>query len=272
MVHYYLFIVSSLNHPIYRQIQKKRRYLLDRYQIPYTVLINEKESPMDDRTVDTLLPLEYDEILYPIEASVPTMTQKFLSGVRQYFRSFPSENDIPNFIVRINATVYIHFPKLKEQMEGLPHTRMIAGPMYAEDSFIVGMLMIFSKDVLLNILKDPAIYDKDIMSGPDDVVLTHLGRKYGQTYNIMDHFVYPNESTLDRDGLYNLNAIEPHRHQKWYFRLCDWGSGRSTDLKNWDRLVGYFESERKPDHGKKIWWIILILIIFIGGIILMIYR
>ena len=36
----YLFVVSSINHPVYRRIQKKRKRLLEHYGITHTVLIN----------------------------------------------------------------------------------------------------------------------------------------------------------------------------------------------------------------------------------------
>lgn len=240
-MNYYVFIVSSLNHPIYRKIHSTRRTILENLKIPYTVLLNGDESPMDDTSTSTLIPTEDDEILFPVGQWIPTMTQKFLMAVRQYFRSFPSEEDIPNYIVRLNATVFIYHPKLSETLETLPNTRVVAGPMYSNDSFIVGMLMIFSKDVLINILRDKDIFRKDIMSAPDDVALTNLARKYADCYNLMENFVYPDGNTLNDKSLFDLKKIDPWANNKWYFRICDWSSPeRQKDKQNFDLLANFF--------------------------------
>lgn len=250
-----MFIISSMTHPIYRQIHKKRRTILQNLKIPYTVLLNGTESPIDDTSIKTLIPTDDDEVLFPVGDWIPTMTQKFLMAVRQYFRSFPSEDDIPDYIVRINATVFIYHPKLDETLRGLPKKRVLAGPMYSEDSFVVGMLMIFSKDVLLNILRDPDIFNKSIMSAPDDVALTILARKHAECYNLMNHFVYPDGNTLDKDRLYDLKKIDPWKNHKWYFRICDWDVGeREADKKNFDRLSDFFyhkEVTTPPPHRNK---------------------
>ena len=259
MVRYYLFVISSLSHPVYRNVHSKRRAILDRHKIPYSVLINEQESPLHDRSIKTFVPTEFDEILFPIGDWIPSMTQKFLMAVRQYFRSFPSYDDIPDFIVRINATVFIYYPKLEEALESFPRKRLMAGPMYSDDGFIVGMLMIFSKDVLASILADPDIFDKDVMSGPDDTTLTHLGRKYADCHNMIENFVYPSPETLDSDRRYKLEEIRPFDNKKWYFRICDWEDNRSGDEKNWDVLVEYFYP---PSSCKsRAWWLWIVLLV-----------
>lgn len=102
-----------------------------------------------------------------------SMTQKFLSAVKMYFRSFPSFEEIPTYIVRINTTVYIHYPDLL----ALPTSRLCVGSEY---KVIQGMLMIFSKDVLLTLLHDPCIYDKQATCSPqnDDTFLDKIVRSY----------------------------------------------------------------------------------------------
>jgi hypothetical protein len=91
----YLFVISSLDHPIYREIQKKRRPLLHHYKIPYTVLINEEESPLNEKKAPTLVPLNEDEILYNGAGYNPYMAQKFLMAVKLLFRSYDRYEDIP---------------------------------------------------------------------------------------------------------------------------------------------------------------------------------
>ena len=176
---YYLFIVSSLNHPIYRQIQDERRELLKKYKIPYTVLINENSSSLTEEHIPTDHPMRDDEVFYPIGGYNPGMTQKFLYAVKLYFRSFRSYEDIPTYIVRINATVFINFPALHKILKKLPTTKVLAGPSWDSpncNTFINGMIMIFSKDVLWKILKDPKMNQKEIIRQNDDVALSILSK------------------------------------------------------------------------------------------------
>ena len=108
----YVFVISSLDHSVYRKIQEKRKRLLHHYKIPYTVLINHNESDLNDTTEETLTPLNEDEILYNGGGFTPYMAQKFLMAAKMLFRSYRYYDDIPNYIIRINATVYVHYPSL----------------------------------------------------------------------------------------------------------------------------------------------------------------
>jgi len=266
MASVHVFAVSSMDHDIYRNIQDRRRPLLDRYQIPYTVLLNGTDSP----TSSTFHPLMMDEILYPVDHHQPTMTMKFLSAVKQLFRSYPDFESVPDYIVRINATVYIYFPKMLEMLSETPKTRVLIGPAYG-DAFVCGMLMIFSKDVLYNILQDPRIIDKTFMNRPDDVVLSDLSRPYAEWISILDEFVYPEpDKTTTPDGLYRLNVIQPFENKKWYFRIRDTDHpDRHMDIQNWNLLLDYFdESTHELYHHPTATIGIIIGGIIIGGIII----
>jgi len=261
----YLFVVSSLNHPIYRQVHHKRKYLLTKYNIPYTVLINADESKLLNPT-PTLLPLEDDEILYPISGYEPYMTQKFLYAVKLFFRSFASEDDIPQYIIRINATVYVHFPELSHllQSHNFPKDRVLAGyvqqwPWHVEQiawhhnekKGVNGMIMIFSKDVLLNVLKDPRIYSKKYMALPDDVALSQLAAPYCEWYDLYKNLYLPlfKPATIDKDGNFLLDKIKPVNNNKWIFRIRnDNDPSRSGDLRNWDQLLRYYDEDVKDDE------------------------
>lgn len=252
---YYLFIVSSLNHPIYREIQQERSSVLKKYNIPYSVLINEETSPLEDSSIPTVPPMREDEIYYPMGGYNPGMTQKFLYAVKMYFRSFNSYQDIPNYIVRINATVFIHFPALQEILNKLPETRVLAGPCYDSpvcNSFVVGMLMIFSKDVLWKMLKDKRIYEKKILTQNDDVALSLLAQPYSSKYDLMQHFIYPDEKAITRGyDEPDLKAIDPWTNQKWFFRIWSSSEDRKTDKKNWILLKKYFEKQSPRQHSEK---------------------
>jgi hypothetical protein len=236
---FYLFIISSLNNTIYQKIHEKRKVLLKKYNIPYSVLINQTESNPTDNSISTYVPLKEDEILYPISGYSPYMSQKFLNAVKLYFRSFTSFNEVPTYIIRTNATTYIHYPKLIEYLSILPNEKVLAGPFFTPNSFIVGMIMIFSKDVLYNMLHDPNIFSKSIMNEPDDVTLSAIAKPYSNMIDMMPYFIYPN--LAQSNGVYDLKAINPKIHNKWLFRIRNDNNERESDIINWDNLVDYYE-------------------------------
>ena len=237
----YVFVISSLNDPIYRKIQQKRKMLLRHYGIPYTVLINHDESKLDDTNVPTLVPLEEEEILYNGGGYNPFMAQKFLMAVKMFFRSFRHYDDIPNYIVRINATVYIHYPSLLTILNNkdFPRTRVLAGPNWG-DIFVQGMIMVFSKDVLVNMLNDNRIYSKKIMKDNDDVSLSVLADPYSKWIDWNKHLCAMRGCSTDDKGLYLPEKIKPLENEKWIFRICEYEDNRNIDVKNWDILLKYF--------------------------------
>ena len=274
----YLFVISSLNHSIYRKIQMKRRHLLRHYNIPYTVLINHDESPLDDPKVPTLVPMHEDEILYNGSGYNPYMAQKFLSAVKMLFRSYQNYDDIPNYIVRINATVYIHYPSLLNVLndENFPKERVLAGPNWG-NIFVQGMVMVFSKDVLANMLHDPKIYSKEIMKHNDDVSLSVLADPYSKWIDWSEHVCAMRACPTDDKGLYLPEQIKPLEHKKWIFRICEYDDDRNIDAKNWDVLLKYFNEYHITTHNetmttlipqllrkpKNLWWKTLILFLFV---------
>jgi len=239
----YLFVISSLNHPIYRQVQMKRRHLLRHYNIPYTVLINHDESSLDDKKVPTLVPIHEDEILYNGAGYNPYMAQKFLSAVKMLFRSYSHYDDIPNYIIRINATVYIHYPSLLKVLNDkkFPKERVLAGLNWG-NVFVQGMVMVFSKDVLANMLQDPNIYSKQIMKDNDDVSLSVLADPYSTWIDWNVHSCwYQRICPRDKNGKYLLEIIQPKENDIWIFRICEHENNRNMDLVNWDLLLKYFQ-------------------------------
>jgi hypothetical protein len=237
----YVFVISSLNHPIYRKIQKKRKRLFEHYDIPYTVLINENESQLDDKKIPTLIPLETEEVLYNGGGYNPYMAQKFLMAVKMMFRSFPKYEDIPNYIVRINATVYVHYPSLQNVLadENFPKERVLAGPNWG-DIFVQGMVMVFSKDVLRNMLNDPRMYSKEIMRNNDDVSLSILADPYSKWIDWNQHTCYMRNCLTDDHGVYQPEKFKPLENKKWIFRICEYEKDRKYDVVNWDVLLKYF--------------------------------
>jgi len=265
----YLFVISSLNDPIYRKIQTKRRSLLCHYGIPYTVLINHDESKLDDNTESTLVPLNDEEIMYNGGGYNPYMAQKFLMAVKMFFRSFKNYDDIPNYIVRINATVYVHYPSLLKVLndKSFPRNRVLAGINWG-DIFVQGMVMVFSKDVLANMLNDPRMYSKEIMKNNDDVSLSILADPYSKWIDWSKYTCAMRGCATDDKGVYLLEKIKPLENEKWIFRINEPADGRYVDSINWDGLLEYFneikfttpppqQKKKKPSHKNK--WILLFL-------------
>lgn len=270
----YLFVISSRNHKVYKEIQEKRRRLLSHYNIPYSVLINHDESSLDDKTVPTLVPLNDEEILYNGGGYNPYMAQKFLMAVKMLFRSYDNYEDIPNYIIRINATVYVHFPSLLKILndENFPKERVLAGPNWG-DMFVQGMVMVFSKDVLMNMLNDPRMYSKKIMKDNDDVSLSVLADPHSKWIDWSEHLCQFRACSTNDKGVYLPEKIQPIRNEKWMFRINEPENDRRNDPVNWDVLLRYFDEyhittpppflKRKPKHVFTPKWIVVVLIILV---------
>lgn len=263
----FIWILSSLDHPVYRQIQDLRRPLLERYGIPYTVVLNAADdgSAPDSTVSSTFVPLQPDEVLYPIGGVQPTMTRKFLDAVRHYFRSLPYD-EIPDFLIRMNATVYVYFPQLLCLLQDMhPRTGWLIEPAYGHE-FVCGMLMIFSKDVLLRMIRDERVSDRRFMDRPDDVVLSDLSHPYSRWHSLLPHFVYPDATTMTPDGMLRLDVIWPRETQKWYFRIRDLHhADRRMDVYNWKLLLDYFDSNDALDGIR--WGSVIFFLILLGIVI-----
>jgi len=122
-----------------------------------------------------------------------------------------------------------------------PKTRVLAGPHWA-GIFVQGMIMIFSKDVLANMLQDPGMYDKSIMKDNDDVSLSVLSRPYCDWHYISDHLIMPDHTNTD-NGIYKLDEIKPNENNKWIFRIVDYVDRDKIDIINWDNLAMYFNED-----------------------------
>jgi len=267
----YLFVVSSLDHPVYREIQDKRKLLLQEYNIPYSVLINDANRPKHT----TYPPLRDDEVLFPMDGYNPSMALKFLHATKLLFRAYRRWEDVPEYIVRINATVYIHFPSLLAYLKTLPRERVLAGPVIFHKTWLVnGMVMVFSKDVLRNMLQDPRMNEQRILDKPDDVALTQLARPHADTHDMMSYFVYGNtRSNSSREGEYRIDTIAPLHQNKWIFRIRHDASRRKADLLNWDNLMAFFDGIEKesfqpgtPAVFQSVWSVVLFAVVVVLGV------
>lgn len=226
----YFFVISSKDLSVFDKLNEKRRKLFKKYNLDYSILINESNH---------YTPLQEDEILYPLSGTAPHMSLKFIHAVKLFFRSFKEWEDVPQYIIRTNASVYIHYPTLLEYLQTLPKERVLAGP-YHHGGFTVGMLMIFSKDVLFNMIKDSRIYeDTSLMKLPDDVCLSKLARPYIDSFtDMMSFFMYPGQ---DENGIYNLQKVD--KEKKWLYLIRFDRDRNYFDVQNWKNLMAFFDNE-----------------------------
>ena len=227
---YHHFVISSKNLPVYDKISDKRRILFQKYNLPYSILIND---------MNPYLPLQADEILCPRFEANPYQCLKFIHAVKLYFRSFPRWENVPQYIIRTNASVYIHYPSLLKYLETLPKERVLAGPVHFEGYFIVGMVMIFSKDVLRHIIDDSRLYEPSMMEYPDDVSLSLLAQTYIDKFiDMMPFFMYPGQEE-EKNGIYNLEKVE--KEKKWLYRIRFDQDRNYFDLQNWKNLMALYD-------------------------------
>jgi hypothetical protein len=100
--------------------------------------------------------------------------------------------------------------------------------------------MVFSKDVLANMLHDPRIFSKEIMKDNDDVSLSVLADPYSKWIDWNEHVCAMRGCPTDDKGLYLPEKIKPLENGKWIFRICEYDDNRKIDAKNWDVLLKYF--------------------------------
>lgn len=266
----YLFVVSSLDQPVFREVQDKRKLLLQEYDIPYSVLMNDANRPRQT----TYPPLRDDEILFPMDGYNPSMALKFLHATKLLFRAYARWEDVPEYIVRINATVYIHFPSLLGYLKTLPRERVLAGPVIVvqKTRLVNGMVMVFSKDVLRNMLGDPRMNQQTLLEKPDDVALTELAVPHTDTHDMMPYFVYGNtKNNSSREGVYRLDSDVVRN--KWIFRIRHDESRRKADLLNWDNLMAFFDGIKKesfqpgtPAVFQSVWSVALFIVVVVLGV------
>jgi hypothetical protein len=124
--------------------------------------------------------------------------------------------------------------------EKFPKKRVLAGLNWS-NTIVQGMLMVFSKDVLVNMLRDHRIYSKQIMQDNDDVSLSVIADPYSKWIDWNIHSCwYQRECPIDEKGKYQLDKIKPDKNNIWVFRICHHESNRKIDLSNWDQLLKYF--------------------------------
>lgn len=187
----FVFIVASFEEKAYEYFVKMRKLQLDKYNIPHKFLFDgscpEGYTPdQNDVFYDKPQPpFPVENIPFP--AINPHMIIKFMKALKN-----PEFDPIKyKYILRINLSTFINFPKLFELLPTLPtsrccaaHTAMIDVGEWPEYQgrfmrLVSGTAQIFTPD-FITWFRDNVNYDNhDIYQHNDDVVLSHFVAQQG---------------------------------------------------------------------------------------------
>lgn len=180
----FIFIVASFEEKAYRYFVKMRKLQLAKYNIPHRFLF---DGPCpDDYTADEN-DVFYDKPQPPFPVSVeqipspainPHMIIKFMKAVKD--SSFdPSKYD---FILRINLSTFINFPKLFNLLPQIPTSKSCAAHTALTQfdgipiKMISGTAQIFTPD-FITWFRDNVHYDNPkIYIDNDDVILSYFAQ------------------------------------------------------------------------------------------------
>lgn len=133
----YIFIIAqpgSKDNGCFYRMNQKRRQLMRKYNIPYTIIHwKKKEIPT---TMPMFRVISKEEIEYTGNGH---STKCFLEAVNMYLGSFDYYDDTPDFILRVEGDVYIHMPKFMNLLSTLSQKGVVAGH---------GPITLFSKDMI----------------------------------------------------------------------------------------------------------------------------
>lgn len=181
----FVFVVASFEYDCYYHFIQMRKTLFKKYNIPHMFLFENK--PPDYYNCDEhdyVLNLDPDRFILDnslelIPRFLPLMIIKFLKALQK----ITTENY--DYILRINLSTYINFPKLHTLLYTYPRSKLLVGYIYlfplqdwdiykyVPHKFISGTCMIFTPDVAQHLktykLNDPILYKHF-----DDTVISHL--------------------------------------------------------------------------------------------------
>ena len=209
----FVFVVASFEYDCFYHFIQMRKEIFRKYNIPNMFLFehatpkyytrDENDYVLDEDTDKFVM----DPSIQIIPRFYPLMIVKFLKALQKV------DTTKYDFILRINLSTYINFPKLHALMYTYPRTKMIVGYIYLfplhdwdeyrykPHKFISGTCMIFTPDVAAHLktykLNDPVLYKHF-----DDTVISHLCLPaIDYLWKIELLFVHNNRSISDEELL-----------------------------------------------------------------------
>jgi hypothetical protein len=237
MVRIFVVIIGSFELPCYRDFIRMRKLQLEKYNIPHLFLFD-GEIP-DDYILDPQDRVYLkEEPPWPVMNELntrhgalnPHMVLKFLKGIREI------DDTQYDYILRINLSTFINFPKLINILEIYPKQYFTAGhvmkfqipdwrPNPHDDlEFIAGTCMVFSSDVV-GFFKSIPLKSYILYEHNDDVVLSFLAKLYVNTF-VPLHVVFLENYSL-------VNTINVNTGSIYRIKCQD----RNYDIKIWKELL-----------------------------------
>ena len=188
---FYVFIITSRDNPLYEEFDKMRRRLMEAKGIPHKFLIN---GPLPSGYT-----LKEDEVLGADPSFTPGMFWKFYHACNDLLGAGAED-----YIVRVNSSTFLNFDVLaNEVIPSLPKERCLAGPYFQEPEvpfpFVSGTVMIFSRDVIADLLTIPVDHPI-IPKFYDDAVISYLLNIWkGYPIINLNHFLIVYSAVHSRD-------------------------------------------------------------------------
>jgi hypothetical protein len=236
----FIFVIGSFENPYYEQMLKMRKEYLEKYGIPYLILLD-GDIPKSYKLGEKDRWYEKDKEFDPKRMN-PHMIQKFLKGLKEI-----NEKEY-DYIIRVNISTFMNIPLLLSILEKEKRTKYAGGslllqkynldinnpvvqrfPLYLKNVFemISGTCMIFSNDVI-EYLKTLPLFLPFYEHSYDDVILSFLVKEYTDSFvNIPMTFHVGNRVIRCKEGfpLYRI------RH-----------TDRSYDILVWKELIRIYEA------------------------------
>ena len=191
MTNIFIFIIGSFEEAAYKYFIKMRKLQLAKYNIPHRFLF---DGPCPDHYTPDENDVFYDKPQppFPIDNVPfpelnPHMIIKFMKAIKNPDFD-PSQY---KYILRINLSTFINFPKLFEMLDTLPTTNCCAAhsavigiddwPEYRGKNIVLvsGTAQIFTPD-FITWFRDNIGYDNiNIYKHNDDVVISHFVAQQG---------------------------------------------------------------------------------------------
>jgi len=238
MARYFVIVIGSFELPCYAEFIRMRKLQLEKYNIPHLFLF---DGYIPDSYILGPNDRYYDkeEQPWPImnqlntqpNSLVPHMILKFLKGIKEF------DETKYDYIVRVNLSTFVDFPKFDKFLEKLPRKYFAGGDLksfsmtdwkinpYDNVEFITGTCMIFSSDVITFFKAFPLtsyiLYEQN-----DDVVLSFISKLYVNNITHIHVFIIEDINTPTYDEMIIYRIKHPNRDDdinRWkiLLNMCD---------------------------------------------------
>jgi hypothetical protein len=235
-------VVASFEEPAYLEFIKMRKAQFKKYNIPNMFLFD-GVKPLDFGDENDVF---FEKAIPPKDIVNPHLNPHMVLKFMKAIRTIDSSNY--KFILRINLSTYINFPSLLDELATLPLEKTAFASVLKQivdikpygyiiqAIFILlsGTCMIFTID-FITYLQSYDLNNPELTMHNDDVVLTHLARKFNcKFFNIPMFFWDSGEMTNDL--------------QKYSLIRCKCDDNRLFDVQKWIYLLRTIDGIVYPSY------------------------